>query len=88
MTMGFFDNIKDAAKKGVDVAQQAQASHQQHQTDKQTDLQAKGILLQLKSVDKRVTLYNDRVEFNYLVQNKKRSLTAKYELWHLISIAA
>jgi hypothetical protein len=72
--MGFFDNIKDAAKKGVDVAQQAQASHQQHQTDKQADLQAKGILLQLKSVDKRVTLYNDRVEFNNLLGSKQETL--------------
>jgi hypothetical protein len=72
--MSLFNNLKTAAQKGLDVAQQAQASHQQHQQEKQTELQAKGILLQLSSVDKRVTLYNDRVEFKNLLGSKQETL--------------
>jgi hypothetical protein len=72
--MGLFDNLKDAAKKGVGAAQQAQTSHQQHQTDKQADLKAKGIIMQLKSADKRITLYNDRVEFKNLLGSKQETL--------------
>lgn len=72
--MGLFDGMKDAAKKGMDGAKKLQDDRQQKQADKSADQQARGINLQLKSMDGVVSFFDDRIEIKSLLGGKVRDV--------------
>lgn len=72
--MGFLDGMKDAAKKGLDSAKKVQEEHHQKQAAKSDEQRAKGILMQLKSAEGMVTLFEDKVEIKNLLGSKVRDV--------------
>ena len=70
--MGFMEGMKNAAQKGADAAKSAQEAMQERAQGKADDLKAAGVLMQLKSLEGNVTLYEDRIEIKNLLGSKNR----------------
>lgn len=82
--MGFLDKMKDAAEKSMDAAKKVQATRQDNLEKKRSDDREMGILLQLKSAEGLVTLFDDRLEIKNLLGSKNR--TIPYSQIHAVNL--
>jgi hypothetical protein len=82
--MGMFDNIKGAAKKGTEKAKSVSSARFEEQEEKRAALREQGVLLQLKSLEGTVELYDDRVEITNLLKSKHRVIP--YSQIHAVNL--
>jgi hypothetical protein len=78
------DAAKNATQKGLEAAKDAQAAHQDHQQAKADELTARGVLIQLKSLEGNVTLFEDRIEIANLLGSKHRVIP--YSQIHAVNL--
>jgi len=82
--MGMLDNMKGAAKKGMDKAKSVSSARFEEQEEKRAALREQGVLMQLKSLEGTVRLYEDRIEITNLLNSKHRVIP--YSQVHAVNL--